>query len=257
VDWTPDGRLVFDVLENDRLSIWISNADGSNAIQLTPQESDNSDPKVSGDGRYIVFTSKRAGYNQIWRMNIDGSSAALLADVPGITQEPRFTPDGQNVVFRWYNEGSAPMAQVSIEGGTVKPLDYLPNAYTYYWDMSRDGRYVAYTKGGSSDPMKVVVAAADSLAPVATLDIRPTWVFKWSPDSKRIFYQESQRGESLSTKIFEIDPFRGEPKLWMTPEPDNIIDLTFSRDGSRFAAVRFKVLTNALLLTGNSSTRSQ
>jgi hypothetical protein len=43
----------------------------------------------------------------------------------------------------------------------------------------------------------------------------------------------------------------------MTTEPDNIIDLTFSRDGSRFAAVRFMVLTNALLLTGNGSTRSQ
>ena len=150
------------------------------------------------------------------------------------------------------------MAQVSIEGGAVTPLDYLPTAFTYYWDMSPDGKYLAYTKGGSgADPMNVVVAAADSMTPITTVDIRPTWIFKWSPDSKRLLYQESQRGESLSTKVFEIDPFDGEPRLWMTTDPDNIIDLSFSRDGTRFAAVRFNVLTNAVLLTGRSSAASE
>ncbi len=35
-DWTPDGRIVFDVFENDRLSVWIADADGRNPLQLTP-----------------------------------------------------------------------------------------------------------------------------------------------------------------------------------------------------------------------------
>ena len=250
VDWTPDGRIVFDVLENNRQSVWISDADGKNALQLTPQDSDNSSPKVSGDGRYVVFTSKRAGFNQIWRMNVDGSEQVLLADAPGITQAPSFAADGTTVVFRWYNEGSPPMGQVSVEGGPVTGLEYLPNAYTYFWAMSPDGKYVAYTKGGlPAEPMKVVVRPVDSAEPKAILDIRPIWFFKWMPDGKSLFYQESQVGEGLAKKVFQIDVDKGEPKLLMTTDPDHIVDLSFSRDGARFAAVRVKVMADAVMLS--------
>ena len=250
VDWTPDGRVVFDAIENDRLSIWIADADGKNAAQLTPGDTDNSGPRVSGDGRFIVFTSKRSGHNQIWRMNIDGSSPVLLANAPGITQTPQFAADGKTVVFRWYNEGSAPLGQVSIDGGPVTGLDYLPNAFNYYWTMSPDGRTLAYTSGGGpNDPVKVMVRSIDSVAPRTVLDIRPTMFFKWMPDGKSIFYQESQQGEGLASKVFHIDPDRPEPKLLLTTEPDQILDLTFTRDGSRFAAVRLRVVTDAIMLS--------
>lgn len=250
VDWTPDGRIVFDAVENDRLSIWIADADGKNAVQLTPQDSDNSGPRVSGDGRYIVFTSKRSGNNQVWRMNIDGSAPVLLANAPGITQAPLFAADGQTVVFRWYNEGSPPMGQVAVTGGAVTGLDYLPPAFTYFWAMSPDGKYIAYTSGGDRDErMKVIVQPVDADAPQHVLDIRPAWFLKWMPDGRGLYYQESQQGENLAAKVFQIDPARHEPKLLLTTEPDNILDLTFSRDGSRLAAVRLKVMTDAVMLT--------
>ena len=249
-DWTPDGRIVFDVLENDRLSVWIADADGKNALRLTPQDSDNSNPRVSGNGRYIVFTSKRAGLNQVWRMDIDGGNQILLANVPGMTQSPQFAADGSTVVFRWYNEGTAPMGQVSVESGPVMALDYFPNAFQYFWAQSPDGRFVAYTLGGqSAEPMKVVVRPVDAAEPKAILNIRPAWFFKWMPNGKGIFYQESQKGEGLSTKVFQIDLDKNDPKLLMTTAPDDIVDLSFSRDSSRFAAVRLKVLTDAVMLT--------
>ncbi len=250
VDWTPDGRVVFDVVESSRLSIWIADADGKNAVQLSPPDSDNSEPRVSGDGRFIVFTSRRAGFNQVWRMNIDGSNPVLLADVPGITQDPQFAADGQTVVFRRYYEGSAPMAQVPVEGGVVSGLDYLPKAFVYFWAMSPDARYIAYTSGGEqSEAIKVVVRPVDSEQPSAELNIRPAWFLKWAPDGKSLIYQESRQGENLAAKVFQAFPNGGEPKVFMTAEPDNILDLTFSRDRTRFAAVRLKVVTDAVILT--------
>lgn len=250
VDWTPDGRIVYDVVENDRQSIWISDPDGKNALQLTPQDSDNFHPRVSGDGRFIVFTSKRAGYNQVWRMAVDGSDPTLLARTPGITQSPRFAADGRTVVFRWYNEGSPPMGQVSVDGGPVTGLDYLPQASTYYWAMSPDGKHVAYTTGGgTADPMRVIVRRVDSPMPTAILNIRPTWIFGWMPDGRNIFYQESQQGEGLNSKVFTVEPGIGEPKLLFSTEPDDIVDLSFSKDGSRFAAVRARVSTDAVILS--------
>ncbi|HMQ02396.1 MAG TPA: protein kinase [Pyrinomonadaceae bacterium] len=256
VDWTPDGRIVFDVFENDRLSIWIADADGKNSLQLTPENSDNYGPRVSGDGRFIVFTSRRGGYNQIWRMEIDGSDQVLLANVEGIAQTPQFAADGKTVVFRWYHEGSPPMGQVQVEGGGVTGLDYLPKAFNYRWAMSHDGKKIAYTEGGDLNvPVRVIVRSVDSEKPTAILDIRPTWIFKWMPDDNGIFYQESQLGEGLSSKVFRISPDMNEPKLLVSSEPDEIVDLTFSRDGSRFAAVRSRVSTNAVMLTSGSGDR--
>ncbi len=185
-------------------------------------------------------------------MDVDGSNQVLLADTAGITQMPQFAADGKTVVFRWYKEGSPPMGQVPVDGGAVVGLDYLPNAFTYYWAMSPNGRTIAFTAGGDhAAPMKVVVRDVDSSSPKAILNIRPTWLFKWMPDSKSLFYQESQQGEGLSTKVFQIDPEKGEPKLLLTTEPDDIMDLTFSRDGTRFAAVRVKIMTDAVMLTAS------
>lgn len=257
VDWTPDGRIVYDVYENNRLSIRISDADGKNALQLTPKDSDNSEPRVSGDGRYIVFTSQRAGYSQVWRMNIDGSNPMLLADVPGITQQPRFAADGSTVVFRWFNEGSAPMGQVSVEGGPVKGLDYLPRALVYYWAMSPDGKTLAYTTSEEAPgSLRVMVRPVDADKPVTILDIWPARIFKWLPDGKGIFYQQRQNGESLTAKVFVIDPSDPKPELLMSTEPDEILDLSFSRDKKLFAVVRGRTITDAVMLTTASEDRN-
>ncbi|MDQ3799154.1 MAG: protein kinase, partial [Acidobacteriota bacterium] len=37
--WTPDGRIVYDAVDNNRPHIWIMNGDGSGAQQLTPNDS--------------------------------------------------------------------------------------------------------------------------------------------------------------------------------------------------------------------------
>lgn len=253
VDWTPDGRIVYDVYENNRLTIRISDPDGKNPLQLTPPDSDNSEPCVSGDGRYIVFTSQRSGANQIWRMNIDGSNPILLANVPGITQRPRFAADGRTVVFRWYNEGSAPMGEVSVEGGPVKGLDHLPRALSYYWAMSPDGRRIAYSTSESGpEELKVIVRPTEAEGPAYTLDIWPSRIFKWMPDSKTLVYQERHRGENLRAKVFTIEPESGKPKMILTAEPDELMDIAFSRDGRRFAVVRGRVMTDAVMLSSVS-----
>lgn len=252
-DWTPDGRIVYDVYANNRLSIWVSDADGKNALQLTPQDSDNSEPRVSGDGRFIAFTSRRNGYNQIWRMNIDGSNPTMLAEIPGIAQVPRFAADGRTVVFRWFNEGSPPLGKVSIEGGPVEGIAGLPRAVSYYWAMSPDGRSTAVSESDDfTGRMKVRITSEGENQ---VLDISPTRVFKWKPDGSGIVYQERILGENPLTKIYEIDPRTATPNLLVSTEPDEIYDYSLSRDGKRFAVVRVRTLSDAVMLSsmGNDS----
>ncbi|MFL6467231.1 MAG: protein kinase domain-containing protein [Pyrinomonadaceae bacterium] len=250
VDWTPDGRLVYDAYENNRIHIWIADADGKNALQLTSSESDDLDPRVSGDGNYITFTSRRAGFNQIWRMNIDGSNQVLLAEIPGIGQYARFEPDGETVVFRWFNEGSAPLGKVNVNGGPVEGIEGLPKAVAYYWKISPDGKFVAYA---DTDPdsgrLNIALRPMGQEGPVTHLNISPMRIFKWTPDGKQLVYQERLRGGNLASKVFIVDPIRSEPKLLLSTEPDELLDFGYSRDGKRVAFVRGKVSTDAVMLS--------
>jgi len=249
VAWTADGRIIYDANENDRVHIWISDADGKNALQLTSSDTDDFDPKISGDGAWVAFVSKRNGYNQIWRMKVDGTEQSLLADVQGIAQYPRFEPDGRTVVFRWFSEGSMPLAHVDITGGPVVGIEGLPKSTSYLWAMSPDGKYVAHSITEQGGKFNILVRPADLGTPIATLDIWPFRIFKWAPDAKTILFQERQRGENLASKVFQIDPFTGQQKLYLSTEPDDILDLAFSRDGKRFAMIRGKTSTDAVMLS--------
>jgi Tol biopolymer transport system component len=258
VAWTKDGRLVYDAFENDRVHIWVSDADGKNALQLSPSDTDDLDPKVSGDGEWIAFVSKRNGNNQIWRMRIDGTNQSILANVPGITQYPRFEPDGATVVFRWFSEGTSPLGHVSIYGGPVVGIEGLQGSISYLWATSPDGKYVAHSVTDlGSNKLKVVVRPAALGDPVSTLDIWPSRIFKWSPDGKSILFQERQRGENLTSKVFQIDPFSGKQKLYFSTEPDEIVDLAFSRDNRRVAMIRGTISTDAVILSTSDLTTAK
>jgi serine/threonine protein kinase/dipeptidyl aminopeptidase/acylaminoacyl peptidase len=250
VAWTADGRLVYDATENDRIHIWIADADGKNAVQLTASDNDDLDPKVSGDGQSIAFVSKRNGNNQIWRMKIDGTGQAILADIAGIAQYPRFEPDGNTVVFRWFGEGATPLGHVNIDGGPVIGIEGLPRSISYLWATSPDGKYVAHSITDPNADKIVVVLRPSGLGEIiSTMDIWPSRIFKWAPDGKTILFQERQKGENLTSKIFQIDPFSGKQKLYLSTEPDDVIDLAFSRDNKRIAMIRGKVNTDAVILS--------
>ena len=183
-------------------------------------------------------------------MRIDGTSQSILADVPGIAQYPRFEPDGKTVVFRWFSEGSAPLGHISIDGGPVVGIEGLPRSISYLWSTSPDGKYVAHsvTEPGTNK-LSVVVRPADLSEPTSTLDIWPSRIFKWASDSKTVLYQERQRGEKLASKVFQIDAFTGKQRLFVSTEPDEILDLAFSRDNRRVAMIRGKTSTDAVILT--------
>ncbi|MEO5860436.1 MAG: protein kinase [Pyrinomonadaceae bacterium] len=254
VEWTPDGRLVYDGYENNVAQIWTTNDDGTNRQKLTSSGADDFEPQVSPDGQYIVFTSKRSGRRQIFRMNIDGGQQTLLADVPGVTQVPRISADGQNVIFDWFNSGERMIATVPILGGTVqellRPDKNIPLSNTFYWAMSPDGTSIAYSVWfPAEEKMKIAVGAADKTEPPKVLDIWPSAIFKWSPDGKSIVYKERQAGYRPENLILEVEVATGKTRQVLAAGRDQVIDFSYSRDKKKVAVIRGRDKSNAVLLS--------
>jgi serine/threonine protein kinase/WD40 repeat protein len=252
VEWTPEGRIVYDAYENNVSHIWRSDADGKNLEKLTEANADDLDPRISGDGRYIVFSSKRTGRVQLWRMDADGGNQTLLTDVNGVTQYPEFAADGQTVMFEWLYETKRIFASIPVTGGQITEimdLREIPRNNTFYWAASPDGRYVAQSIWEpSSKQMKIRIDPQFPGAESKILNIWPSLIMKWSPDSRSIYYRERQFGYIPETEVLSLDISTLKSTPLISAAPEFIVDMSYSRDGKRVALVRGRSTSNAVMM---------
>lgn len=97
---SPDGRrLLFRSLVDGTGDVFVAEADGSNALNLTRHSATDGWPAWSPDGREIAFASNRNSVYQVFVMDADGSNVRLLANTDGRSTVPRWSPDGRRIYF--------------------------------------------------------------------------------------------------------------------------------------------------------------
>lgn len=100
--WSPDGsKIAFRrMLGESNSEVFVANADGTGAANLTAHPAFDGWPAWSPDGKRIAFASNRngAGY-QIFVMDANGGNVKLLANTEGRATSPRWSVDGKRVFF--------------------------------------------------------------------------------------------------------------------------------------------------------------
>ena len=85
------------------MEVWIANADGSDAKQITNLEQANWAPNFTPDGKRIIFCSnheyKRGFPFNMYLLNTDGSGMQKISRDKGFDAFPMFSPDGKKIVF--------------------------------------------------------------------------------------------------------------------------------------------------------------
>jgi len=106
-EFMSDGRLLFHskgrFAKTVASQISIANIDGSNVIQLTYDDTNNLNPKISPDGTQIAYLSNRDGNQEIYVMNVDGSNQTRLTRNRIRDGDPAWSPDGSKVFFTTQN----------------------------------------------------------------------------------------------------------------------------------------------------------
>lgn len=85
-----------------RMEVFIANADGSNARQVTSLGQANWAPNFMPDGRVIFCSNheyKRGFPFNMYTMNADGSSIEKISRDKGFDAFPMFSPNGKKIVF--------------------------------------------------------------------------------------------------------------------------------------------------------------
>jgi Tol biopolymer transport system component len=86
-----------------RLEVWVANADGSAARQVTNLGGANFAPFWHPDGRRIIFSSNhedpRSGRFDLYLINDDGTGLERVTTYPDFDGFPVFSPDGRKLVW--------------------------------------------------------------------------------------------------------------------------------------------------------------
>ncbi len=188
--WSPDGRrIAFAVMLEGDLEVFVMDADGGNARQLTNDTTMDYLPAWSPDGRRLAFVSIPPGPRQrhdIHVMNADGSGRRVLMEAPASEEmTPRWSADGRRILFATNRDGNWEVYAVAAEGGDPQRLTQDPGA-----DMapmfSPDGRSIGFTSDrGGARRLWVMRADGTNPAPIPQDGVASP---AWSPDGRWIAY---------------------------------------------------------------------
>lgn len=85
------------------MEVWIANADGSDAKQITDLAQANWAPNFTPDGKHFIFCSnheyKRGFPFNMYLCNLDGSGMQKISRDKGFDAFPMFSPNGKKIVF--------------------------------------------------------------------------------------------------------------------------------------------------------------
>jgi len=143
---SPDNRYIVFISERDGGSLWRIYMDGSQPTKMTSSTGD-ADPRISPDGKWVVYDSLQSGLRCLYRVPIDGGESQKLADFQAF--ESDISPDGKYVAYFTYNQADQGRAQIGVmpfDGGT--PIKTFDVPQTVHIDMSvgwtPDGKGITY-----------------------------------------------------------------------------------------------------------------
>ncbi|WP_412737216.1 amidohydrolase family protein [Krasilnikovia sp. MM14-A1259] len=187
---SPDGtRVAFRALN----ALWLLTVGTPRPERIVADGYFASDPDFSPDGRYLVYSSDRAGSADLWRRDLTTGAEQQLTTLPGSQIAPRWSPRGDQIAFA--DDDGATWVLDLASGQTRKVVTALFQPGRASW--SPDGRTLAlaavkpYSKRfreGTSQILTVDVATnAVSYAepmPGASLSTRGDDGPVWSPDGR-------------------------------------------------------------------------
>lgn len=227
----PSGkvRIVFDHRINIG-NIWRQSLDSESRQQVPPARfiastSLDSSPQISPDGKRIVFSSDRTGYDEIWVADADGANQRAVTRLREEAGSPRWAPDSNRIAFDLLGKHGRAVFLTDIGGAA--PQQWTPWGDAARPSWSRDGRWIYYGDNDRSGARQVwKISTAPDRAIVQMTHDGGFEAFE-SSDGRTLYYT---RGSELRAM-----PASGGPWTLVTSQPVRHGWWSVSQNGIYFA----------------------
>ena len=223
--WTHEGKIVYAQRTADTSDLWLMDQDGKNQRQLT-FDGDNWQPVVTADWRYVLVVS---GSN-VCRMDLETKEKKIIPQL-GEYAAYKPTPDGKEIVYCEIKIGTNYLLKIPIDGGDPLTLTDRNSGFRS-WDVSPDGKWVAYVHRDSSSTASIELISITGGKPVRTLplpsDPNSASTLRWTPDGKSLMYIYPAGGVA---NVWSQPLIGGTPKQITDFKSQPVMDFEVSPDG--------------------------
>jgi serine/threonine protein kinase/Tol biopolymer transport system component len=197
------------------------------------------DPKITGDGKTIVF--QVPGKPGVYRVNADGTGLTPL--VEGSASHAIILPDDRTVVYLSSRSGIQSLWSVPLSGGPARELLHRFVANNDSFGASQDGRLLKFGAGvvdGRS--VYMVCDLPDCTNPRDFTGRRG----QWTPDGRGIAFSDS-----TDPKNIWVQPIDGGAPRPLTKFTDKAVQaFAWSPDGKRLVITRGMLVADMVLIKG-------
>ncbi len=230
-DWTNDGWIVYSSAEGGNADIFAISEDGEQK-QMTSDPAAEISPKLSADGRLLIFMSNRSGQMDVWRSDANGTNAVQLTTNGNVT-DSIISPDAGSVYYLVQDPETKveKLWKVSTNGENAAQIT---DTMTRSPRISPDGTTIAgYISDPKTNAMMLGLISSQTGETLKYLETPPhddIPFLDWSEDGQDLFVV-MRNGKP--TSLWKVPLDGALPNKLREWENDAIFRLAISRSGER------------------------
>jgi Tol biopolymer transport system component len=208
--WSPDGtRIVFDASIAGNSDVYVVGADGGQVRRLTAEPSVDGLPSWSGDGRWIYFSSTRAGViADSWRVSSGGGEASRLTHDGGF--DPEESLDDRYLFYLHRYPGlsvnqTAKLMRAPLAGGREEMV--LEHVRPFLWSVTDTG-IVFVTRDPNFDAIEMYRFSDQRVVRLGRLGFRIPSVYSHMTVSRDGRWALATEMVRFDSDLMRLDNFR-------------------------------------------------
>jgi Tol biopolymer transport system component len=133
--------------------------DGGEPVRVVDRPA--SAPVVSPDGSFIsvFFRDVPPTTNLLGVVPYGGGQPRKIRDLPAHNGRFRWTPDGRELAWTGRNEEIGNISIQPLDGGAPRTVTRWSPEAVFFFDWSRDGKWIAFSKGATTSDVVLIASA--------------------------------------------------------------------------------------------------
>jgi Tol biopolymer transport system component len=233
--YSPDGRqILFVSSRSGAVELWIANADGTDARQITHLDGNGFaiTPSWSPDASQVVYAIRRDGATSIWLMRLSTGMSRQLTFTNNRNINPVFGPDGKYLYFNSNDDGLPRIWRIAVDQDK-RPEPMMWDA-SWLFVMSTADRAIFYK---NPDAELQLVERDLTTGSVRTVFHSPNWISSASElcvHKGSLYLVASPLNEPSTQDLLAIDIASGQARVLQHFDftlPQMVFGCTISPDG--------------------------